>query len=236
MEIEEGGNKMWMMTQTWRELLFLHWPVDPSVIRKLIPAVLELDLYDNQAWVGVVLFKARGTRPRFLPPVPGSANFLEVNVRTYVKYKNKSGVYFFSLDANSKMVVELASFGGFLPYRMADMTFAKNKGRILFKSETLEKADPKEKIALQYRISPQPAVSTELEKWLTERYCLWTKPGKQLLRLDIAHKPWKLKYVQGRIMKSSMAPYLGENFNNELPMAHYAEMKKVRLYPPVIEM
>lgn len=226
---------MWMMTQTWRELLFLHWPVDPSVIRKYIPDELELDLYDNRAWIGVVLFKARGTRPRFLPPIPGSANFLEVNVRTYVKYKNKRGVYFFSLDANSKMAVEIASFGGFLPYRKAKMAFKKSKGQFIFKSETMEKADTKEKIALRYRILPQPAVSTELEKWLTERYCLWTKPSSQLLRLDIAHEPWELKYVQGEIGENTMARYLGKNFKSEKPMAHYAEVKKVRFFPPVIE-
>lgn len=226
---------MWMMTQNWRDLLFLHWPVDPADIRRYIPGELELDLYDNRAWIGIVLFKARGTRPRFMPPVPGAANFLEVNVRTYVRYKNRSGVYFFNLDADSKLAVEIASFGGFLPYRRARMSFGKKEGKILFRSETMKKEGPQEKIALAYRILPQPAVSTELEKWLTERYCLWTKPAHQLLRLDIAHKPWKLKYVQGKISGNTMAPRLGKNFKNEKPMAHYAEVKKVRFFPPVIE-
>ncbi len=226
---------MWMMTQKWRNLLFLHWPVDPADIRKYIPGELELDLYDNRAWIGIVLFKARGTRPRFIPPVPGAANFLEVNVRTYVRYKNRSGVYFFSLDANSKLAVEIASFGGFLPYRRARMSFDKNEREIMFRSETMKKGGPQEKVALEYRILPQPALSTELEKWLTERYCLWTKPGHQLLRLDIAHKPWQLKYVQGEISENTMAPYLGKNFKNEKPMAHYADVKKVRFFPPVIE-
>lgn len=226
---------MWMMTQNWRDILFLHWPVDPADIRKHIPGELELDLYDNRAWIGIVLFKARGTRPRFMPPVPGAANFLEVNVRTYVRYKKRSGVYFFSLDANSKLAVEIASFGGFLPYRKGKMTGIKRREQIFFKSETAEKEDPKEKLTLRYRVSPKPAVSTELEKWLTERYCLWTKPGNQLLRLDIAHKPWKLKYVQGEIVENTMAPYLDKNFKSEKPMAHYAEVKKVRFFPPIIE-
>lgn len=229
------ARNLWMMTQTWRDLLFLHWPVDPLQIRKYIPDELELDLYDNRAWIGIVLFKARGTRPRFMPPIPGSANFLEVNVRTYVKYKSKTGVYFFSLDANSKIAVEIASFGGFLPYRSARMSFDKKKEQINFTSEIKGKEGPQEKIALHYRISPKPAVSTELEIWLTERYCLWTKPGHQLLRLDVAHEPWELKYVQGEITVNTMAPYLEKNFEYEKPMAHYAKMKKVRFFPPVIE-
>lgn len=228
--------KMWIMTQTWRDLLFLHWPVDPDELRKYIPGELELDLYDNRAWIGIVLFKARGTRPIFMPPIPGSANFLEVNVRTYVRYKKRSGVYFFSLDANSRLAVEIASFGGFLPYRRAKMSFEKNNGKITFKSRTVEKDLPMEKIALRYRISKAQAVSTDLEQWLTERYCLWTKPVHQLLRLDIEHQPWKLKYVQGEIMENVMAPYLGKNFKSEKPIAHYAEMKKVRFFPPVVEL
>ncbi len=225
----------WMMTQTWQDVLFLHWPVDPVEIRKYIPGELELDLYDNRAWIGIVLFKARGTRLRFLPPLPGSANFLEVNVRTYVKYKNRSGVYFFSLDANSKTVVEAASFGNFLPYRTAHIAFDRIKGQLIYKSEVSRKESSNEKITLRYQIFKQPAASTELEKWLTERYCLWTKPSHQLLRLDIAHKPWKLKYVQGNIMENHMAPFLGNNFFREKPLAHAAEMPKVRFYLPVVE-
>ena len=105
------------------------------------------------------------------------------------------------------------------------MSFGKKKGQINFNSEAKE--IPQEKIALQYQISPQPAGSTELEKWLTERYCLSTKPSHQLLRLDIAHNPWKRKYVQGEISINTMALYLGKNFKYEKPVAHYAEMKKM---------
>lgn len=229
------SGKTWMMTQTWRDLLFLHWPVTPIQLRRHVPAELEIDLYDGKAWIGIVLFKAQGTRPRFLPPIPGPANFLEVNVRTYVRHKGKWGVYFFSLDANSRMAVEIASFGGFLPYRHAKMSFEKIEDEIIFKSRVGKKGGPQEKISLEYRFTEERAISTDLEKWLTERYCLWTKPGQHLLRLDIEHEPWKLKYVDGTITANTMAPYLGTDFKGEKPMAHYAEMKNVRFFPPIVE-
>ena len=235
MEREFMAYKAWVMTQEWRDLLFLHWPVDPDKIRRWVPEELELDLYDNKAWIGIVPFKAEGTRLRFLPPIPGPANFLEINVRTYVRYKGKSGVYFFSLDANSPSAVEVASFGGFLPYRHAVMSHTKKGDRISFKSRLVEKGIPKEKISLEFEVLPERAVSTPLEQWLTERYCLWTKPGRHLLRVDIAHKPWKLKYVKGEITTNTMAMYFGINFWDQKPIAHYTEMKKVRFYPPIIE-
>src|SRR5437899_4813896 len=48
------------MRQSWRDLTFLHWRSDPSAIRPLVPAELQLDLYDGAAWVGLVPFLIRG--------------------------------------------------------------------------------------------------------------------------------------------------------------------------------
>ncbi|HSJ38037.1 MAG TPA: DUF2071 domain-containing protein [Planococcus sp. (in: firmicutes)] len=227
--------KMWAMKQTLHDVLFLHWPANPAEFQKWMPEELELDLYDNKAWLGIVLFEARKTRPRFLPPIPGTANFLEVNVRTYVKYKKKSGVYFFSLDTNSKFALEIASSAGFLPYRRAQMAADHNKGTIMFHSRTVDKGLPVERIAVRYKVKAEEAASTNLEKWLTERYCLWTKPGKRLFRVDIEHEPWNLKYVTGEIQEIKMAKYLGKDFESEPPLAHYAEKMGVRLSLPAVE-
>ena len=87
------------MTQTWYQLLFAHWPIPAEVLRPLIPPCFDLDTFDGSAWIGVVPFGMRDVRWRFLPPVPFTHTFLELNVRTYVTAEGKAGVYFFSLDA-----------------------------------------------------------------------------------------------------------------------------------------
>ena len=46
----------WVMTQTWNDLLFAHWPVEAAAVRERVPASFELDLFDGQAWLGVVPF------------------------------------------------------------------------------------------------------------------------------------------------------------------------------------
>ena len=46
----------WLMTQTWHDLLFAHWPVPAQALRPLVPAHFELDLFEGQAWVAVVPF------------------------------------------------------------------------------------------------------------------------------------------------------------------------------------
>src|SRR4051812_28039989 len=73
-----------VMRQRWRELLFLHWEVDPGVIRPLVPRGLDLDLFEGRAYVGLVPFTMMGVRPVGLPSVRWLSNFHETNVRTYV--------------------------------------------------------------------------------------------------------------------------------------------------------
>ena len=78
------------MRQTWDRLLFAHWPVHFDMLRPLVPAALELDRYDGEAWLGVVPFLMRNVRPRALPAVPWLSAFPELNVRTYVTVGEQS--------------------------------------------------------------------------------------------------------------------------------------------------
>ena len=64
----------------------------------LVPAGLELDTFEGQAWIGVVPFRMTGIRPVASAAAWLSA-FAELNVRTYVTVGGKPGVCFFSLDA-----------------------------------------------------------------------------------------------------------------------------------------
>lgn len=78
-----GPHRSWLMSMRWHDLLFMHWPVRPDVLRPHIPAGLELDTYEGEAWIGVVPFGMRRVRPRFVPPLPWISAFPELNVRTH---------------------------------------------------------------------------------------------------------------------------------------------------------
>src|SRR5262245_19513709 len=47
----------WIMTQSWHDLLFAHWPVVVRTLRSKIPPGVELDLFDHQAWLGILPFR-----------------------------------------------------------------------------------------------------------------------------------------------------------------------------------
>ena len=111
-----------VMRQSWRELLFLHWPISPDQLRPLVPPSLDLDLFEGIAYVGLVPFTMTGVRPVGLPSVRGISNFHETNVRTYVHRDGRDpGVWFFSLDAANRLAVYLARTFFHLPYYHARM-------------------------------------------------------------------------------------------------------------------
>src|SRR5687767_1945955 len=95
----------WLMTQTWHDLLFAHWPVDPEQLRSQVPPQFAIDLFEGEAWLGIVPFHMTNVAPRAVPAMPWVSEFPELNVRTYVRVGDRPGVYFFSLDAGSSVAV-----------------------------------------------------------------------------------------------------------------------------------
>jgi hypothetical protein len=112
----------WLMTQSWHDLLFAHWRVDVSELRRVVPAAFELDLFDGEAWLGVVPFYMTNVGLRATPALPWISAFAELNVRTYVRVADRPGVYFFSLDAARWLAVAAARTFLNLPYYAAQMT------------------------------------------------------------------------------------------------------------------
>ena len=114
-------SRPWVLAMQWHDLLFMHWPVSPAVLRPAIPPMLELETFDGAAWLGVTPFRMKGTRPPLVPPLPWFSAFPELNVRTYVTAEGKPGVWFFSLDAGNPLAVRGARALFHLPYYGAVM-------------------------------------------------------------------------------------------------------------------
>src|SRR5215469_5590603 len=72
----------------WRKLLMLNYAVDADLLTPYLPAKTELDYWNNTCYVSLVGFMFLNTRLRNIP-VPFHRNFEEVNLRFYVRYKNK---------------------------------------------------------------------------------------------------------------------------------------------------
>jgi uncharacterized protein len=69
MRVKPAGSPL--MDQNWDKVLFLHWPIDPALIRPLISSELEIDTFDNAAWIGITPFELTGLRVYPMPAIPG---------------------------------------------------------------------------------------------------------------------------------------------------------------------
>jgi uncharacterized protein len=223
----------WIMKQTWHDLLFAHWAMAPEAIRRLVPAQLELDLFAEKAYVGVVPFWMSGIRGRWAPPLPGLNRFLELNVRTYVRYKDVPGVYFWSLDAASQVAVWSARAAYGLPYFHAGMSI-KSLGEN-FEYSSSRREDPRP-AAFRARYRPvAPARRREegsLEHFLTERYCLYTVRKDRVARAYIHHLPWPLQDAAAEIDVNTMAQAGGITLPGSQPLLHFARELEVLVWWP----
>jgi uncharacterized protein YqjF (DUF2071 family) len=221
------------MVQEWHDLLFMHWRVSADILRGLIPASLEIDAFDGNAWVGVVPFRMSGIRMRGMPPIPGTSAFAELNVRTYVTVGGKAGVWFFGLDAASALAVAAARRWFHLPYFRAQMAIAnKPDGVIDYRSRRTHRGAPAADLRVSYKPTGEVfnARPGSTEYFLTERYCLYAFDGRHIFRGEIDHAPWPLQPAEAEIRHNTMAAASGIMLPNEKPLLHFAKFQDVRIW------
>ena len=222
----------WVLFMRWHDILFLHWPVRPELIRSLIPIGLEVETFEGSAWLGIVPFRMTGVRPRYIP-LPMA--FPELNVRTYVRTKARSGVWFFSLDADSWLAVRAARYTG-LPYYDARMTVQLDGTAVHYKSVRVHKRSPPAEFIASYTPTGPVfhASPTSLDHWLTERYSLYgaLRPNKVVYG-EIHHPQWRLQRAEVELRKNTMTASLGIYLPDSKPICHFARYQEVVAWPVV---
>jgi uncharacterized protein len=226
--------KPWVMRQEWHNLLFAHWEIDPNVLRRLVPQHLNLDLWHERAYVAVAPFVIRRLRPRGMSSLPVLSHFPEINVRTYVEFGGIPGVFFFSLDAANLSAVFGARAAYHLPYYAAHMRVKHEGDRVCYESRRF--SSPRE-AEFRATYGPNSGVLAwrppheSLERFLAERYCLYSVRGGRTYRVHIHHLPWPLQPAVADIQLNTMTSPL----HLQLPQSsffHFARFLDVLVWWP----
>ncbi len=221
-----------LMRQSWGKLLFMHWPVPVEMLRPHLPARLEIDTFEGQAWLALVPFTMSDIR---ILGVPASPALRELNVRTYVCLDGVPGVWFFSLDADSPLLVWGARALAHLPYLHADFTFQQQADTLTYTTHRTHRGYPAADFAATWTIGAPlpPSVPGSLVHFLTERYLLYAARGQRLYRGRVRHAPWALREAtlapdwHSTVIEShglTVPPHTP-------PLLHYAEHAAVQLWP-----
>jgi uncharacterized protein len=219
----------WIIEQSWLELLFAHYPIDLETVRARVPPSLELDSYDGHAWVSVAAFRIDPFRTR---GVPMALNFPELNLRTYVRRDDRPGVYFFSLDADSKAAVLAARTLFRLNYYEAAIAFVEGT-HFDFTSRRLDR--PRANFHAKYRPAGErfKAQAGSIEEWLVERYCLYAaRTASSTFRVDVHHAPWELQAAEAEIDPNELFFAAQLPAPSSSPVLHYSERLDVLTWAP----
>lgn len=221
-----------VMFQRWLHLLFLHWPIEPETLQSTLPQGLQVDTFANKGWIGIVPFFMRCVRPVGFPPVGGLSNFLELNLRTYVRDRDgRPGIWFYSLDANQPLAVWIAQLCFALPYRHASMCAKIVSEEITYSSVRFNRAE-----SLRYRYRPAynlaEAEFGSLEFFLLERYRLFAYRRGSLLTGRVYHAPYRFGKAIVHEFDSRLFMLDGLEIPSN-PPAHAAYVRRVdvSIYP-----
>lgn len=211
--------KGWIISQHWKDVVFLHYKVDAKDLQEKVP--FPLDLFQDEAIVSIVPFVMSKIRFPFLFPVPGLSQLLELNLRTYVKVNGRPAVYFFTLDSNHLPGVLIARWFFALPYRWMKLSFS-FQDRYEFSSPEFH---------LKARVK-DVKTSSSFDRWSTERYALFTKRGGKVYEGTVEHLPWTLQELEVEELSDNFSSLIGEHLKMKSLMgASYSKSLDVRFRP-----
>ena len=187
-----------LLTQSWLDLAFLHWEVEPAAVARLLPRGAEPDLFEGRAYVGLIAFRMYRIGWLGLPGLPWTGSFPETNVRLYsVGADGRRGVFFRSLEASRLVPVLVARLGFRLPYMWARMSVVKSEspdGGATF-AYTSRRLPPGRRGAvpdLAIRVGGPVEQPTGFEHFVTARWGLHLAPFGRARYLANDHGRWPL--------------------------------------------
>ena len=202
--------------QCWDDLLFLHWRASADLLRRSIPAPLEVATHGDQAWVSAVLFRLR-VRPRWMPFVPGVSRLVELNVRTYVHCRGRPGIWFLRVQADNPLAVRLARLLTPIPYEHQSLLYKPVEDGSEFQCGRSP--------AVSFRpVGPAAeAAGGSLDEWLLERYRLYALSGAaRLVAAEVTHPRWTVRRVEVSDEVGGFARDLGLDLSPVPELAHFS--------------
>nr|WP_152436848.1 DUF2071 domain-containing protein [Nocardiopsis xinjiangensis] len=182
-----------LVRQSWVDVAFVHWPVDPAAVAPLLPEGTRPDTLDGVTYAGLVAFRVSSSLVAGAAP---TGAFGEVNVRLYsVDDHGRRGVVFLTMDADSAVVASSARAVTGLPYTWSDVSLRRGPGGR--RAGAVRRRFPgAARGSWSLRVGQALGEHGDLERFLTARWGLHTRHLGRTWWLRISHRPWPLYRAQ----------------------------------------
>lgn len=207
--------------QRWQDLLFLHWRVPASALVPHLPPRVQVDTRDGTGWVSVVIFRLR-VRPSWLPFYPVFSALVEVNVRTYVRHEERTGVYFLSMHANNIVAVHFARLLTPLPYTPARLTYQRVGAKRVFAGREFHPGVGQLSLDFTLTGGSWPTVAGSVDEWLVERYRAFVASKRHgLLTAEVEHPRWLVGGIDNLTL-GGQPTWSGLDLSRPPDLSHFA--------------
>lgn len=219
-----------VLTQSWTQLTYLHWPYDPEVVRPFLPTGVEPDVMDGATWVGLIPFAMRRVGVLGLPRPPYVSDFLETNVRAYgVDGQGRRSVVFLSLDADRLVPVLAARVGYRLPYLWSSMELRQHGNVLTYTTRRrISGASSMIRVRVGDAVEGDP-----LDHFLTARWALHSRWYGGTAFAPIAHERWPLRSAELLELDDALIAASGLPAPVGAPRVLHSEGVEVRIGRPV---
>ena len=206
------------LSARWENLIMANYAVNPDVLKSFLPKGVELDLFENNAYVSLVGFMFKKTK-LFNMPIPLLGTFEEINLRFYVKRVEgdnlKRGVVFINETVPYKIVAWLAN-----------KLYKEHYIAILTKNE-IDITDFSKSIKYEWKINnrwnhiavntakeSEPMLQGSVEEFIFEHYFGYTKINNQLSQeYKVNHPRWEINKVKDYSINCDFTAMYGNDFS-----------------------
>lgn len=209
----------------WQNIIMANYTVPESLLLPYLPKGIELDLFENKAYISLVGFLFKKTK-LFNIPIPYFGTFEEVNLRFYVKRKEgnelKRGVVFINETVPYKVVAYLAN-------KLYNESYStvKTRHKFEFKNE-LKKIEYQwqlnnkwNRIYAEAKNVAKSMVPGSLEEFIYEHYYGYAKVNQQETEeYKIYHPSWKVNTILQSDIICDFKSMYGNSFeylNEQIP-------------------
>ena len=200
----------------WRHLAMVSYAVDPALVRPLVPAGTDLDLFDGRCFVSMVGFLFLDVRVRGVS-IPFHTRFEEVNLRFYVRRsaggESRRGVVFVRELVPLPAVALVARLVYGERYSAVPMGHDLAGGRVAYRWrhggrwQSLQ-VEPAGEAAL-------PGPGTQ-EEFITEHYWGYAAGRRGTVEYRVSHPRWRVRGTRSAALDCDVERLYGAGFAGAL--------------------
>ncbi len=184
---------MSFLTAKWENLIMANYVINPEILKPYIPLGTQLDFFEDKCYISLVGFMFKDTKVLGLK-LPYHVNFEEVNLRFYIKNKEKRGVVFIKEIVPKSLITFVANTLYHEHYQTCKMKHEEDNDKNVYRYNWKNKAKW-QTLSVKTKQNTIPLDENSEAEFIAEHYYGYTKYKNKTFEYEVKHPKWEQKTV-----------------------------------------